>query len=224
MYAKYFQRCLSGLMVCLAVFSLCFILHGTVSATESTPSEAGSTVSQDTSSLPESSDSTSSGEGDESDGVSSDSSDENSDVSEEESDTQSDESIQDSESGESDASDVSSEDVVSQVSEGGAPDFYDEHYYNDGSYEYHGSYTGLSSDVSDKDKDNTKDKAPANRSALAQKYAKYFTYGMIVFGCLSVLMVVLLIYFNLKVKQSKLTYPDWYRRREARKKGKHAKH
>ena len=118
----------------------------------------------------------------------------------------------------------SSEDVVSQISDGGAPDFYDNQYYNDGSYEYHGSYAGLSSSVSqDTQQEEQTQKPVDNRSPLAKKYAKVLYIGMALFGGLSILLVGALVYFNLKVKQSKATYPDWYKRREAARRGKHAK-
>ncbi len=222
MYATYFKRTLTALIASLILFSVCFVCHVSVLATEETETPAPSITEpsvpddqngqggEDTgSSEPDNQNSTTEGDSSQGDGNTSQDTD-----SQAPSDPSSEESSQPE----------SSEDVVSQISDGGAPDFYDDQYYNDGSYEYHGSYTGLSSSVSQETQQEEQPQKPVdNRSPLAKKYAKVLYVGMALFGGLSILLVGALVYFNLKVKQSKATYPDWYKRREAARRGKHAK-
>ena len=220
MYAKNFKRCLMGLVVCLLAFSLCFSFYCTVLATEvsssissePTVTTAPDVPSQEQPPQPSQADPPSS-----SAEASKPSSQAPSKVSSQPVSSREPSQV----SSWQEPSQTSSEDVISQVSEGGAPDQYDEQYYNDGSYEYHGSYAGLSSKENSKPQEQPK-KEKNKRSDLAEKYAQAFTIGMIVFGALSILMIVLLIYFNLKVKESKRLHPEWYRRKK--RKAKRSKH
>jgi hypothetical protein len=114
-----------------------------------------------------------------------------------------------------------SSNVIEVVSEGGAPDEYYDEYYNNGSYVYEGSYEGLGSSP------ETEESAPEekpHRTKAAKRYATYAKVGMIIFGLISLGMIALLVYFNIKVMESKKAHPEWYPKKKEKKKEPKPKH
>ncbi len=229
------KRIIIALIISILLFTLCFSLH--ITANTSQPEDGESEIPVINSDV--SSDSTTSLESLPSEPVNSDASDtessstDSTDFSDLSSSDVSDESSYDVSSNESSdpygessliSSGTSSQEVVSlevsAVSEGGAPDFIDDQYYTDGSYVYHGSYAGLSSTVSSDEKNDDDVSAKPSRSSVARRYANYAKWGMVIFGLISLAMLALLIYFNLKVRESKQLHPEWYQEKSSHKKRK----
>lgn len=166
MYINDTKRTIAALILCLAMFLICFTMH--ISATtDSDPGTASSATESDPASSDVSTDVVSS------EPVSSEepvtSSEEESDPSSADSEAVSSEAVSSDESqpvsslpesslpvSSADASSAATSSLsVETVSEGGAPDdTYVSEYHNDGSYVYEGSYTGLSSSVSSNEDEN----------------------------------------------------------------------
>ncbi|MBR3844217.1 MAG: hypothetical protein IKM39_01780 [Clostridia bacterium] len=227
MYQAKLKRTILVFIACVTMFCVCFTMH--ISAT--TPSEPSEETSSQIISSEESSqeltfsqDESSQDASEDEDSSSEAASDESVDsaISSDETST---ESITEPESSMESVVEISSIPIssgevssliVEAVSEGGAPDYtYESEWNAKQSYVYEGSYAGLNSEAQNNNSQTEQEEIKTtNQSATAQKYAKYATVGMIVFGILTVGSIALLVYYNMKVKRSKKLHPEWYPKKE----------